>query len=270
MPEVAGHRLILVVGPTAAGKTARAVELARQYGTEIVSCDSRQFYSELRIGVARPTAEELALAPHHFIACRSVERPYNVFEYERDAMEVIHRLFLNHEVVVAVGGSGLYIDALRQGVASMPDPTPELRAELQAIPLEEKRVRLRLLDPDYYARVDLRNPVRLQRALEVCMMTGKPYSQVLAMQQPAVRDFEIEMCLVSRDAATLRERIKRRVDAMMEDGLLEEVASVSPLRHLQTLRTVGYRELFPVLDGEDSLDHAVEMIKLNTWHYARK
>jgi tRNA dimethylallyltransferase len=262
--------LIIVVGPTAAGKTSHAIDLARRYNTEIVSCDSRQFYRELRIGVARPSDEELAAAPHHFIACRPVAEPYNVFEYERDALSLIHRLFNHHHTVVAVGGSGLYIDALRQGVASLPDPTPELRAELQAMPIEEKRARLRLLDPDYYARVDLRNPVRLQRALEVCLMTGRPYSQVLASQKPAEREFDIELCLVSRDTATLRDRINRRVDTMMAEGLLDEVAALSPLRHLQTLRTVGYRELFPVVDGTDTLDHAVDMIKLNTWHYARK
>ena len=227
-------KLLVITGPTASGKTALAIQLARQHGTEIVSCDSRQFYRELDIGVARPSAEELAAAKHHFIACRSVTEPYNISEYEHDALAVIRCLFESHDEVIAVGGSGLYIDALRQGVTAMPDPTPELRQQLQQMPLEEKRAQLKLLDPDYYSRVDLCNPVRLQRALEVCYMTGKPYSQVIANQ------------------------------------ILDEVQSLLPYRHLSTLRTVGYRELFPVLDGTKKLEDAVSEIKLNTWHYARK
>lgn len=247
-----------------------AVRLAQQLGTEIVSCDSRQFYKELNIGVARPSEEELSLAKHHFIACRSVTEPYNISQYERDALAVIRRLFYSHDYVIAVGGSGLYIDALRQGVTSMPDPTPELRQRLQQMPLDEKRAQLRLLDPDYYTRVDLCNPVRLQRALEVCFMTGRPYSCVLAESRPVQREFDIEMRVIRPDAASLRERIDSRVDAMMAAGLLEEVRSVMPFRELSTLRTVGYRELFPVLDGIVAEADAVAQIKLNTWHYAKK
>lgn len=263
-------KLIVVAGPTAVGKTAHAVALACSLGTEIVSCDSRQFYKELRIGVARPTDEELAAVPHHFIACRSVTEPYNIYDYEHDAMDVIMRLFETHDTVVAVGGSGLYIDALRVTPAVLPSPTAELRAMLQQMPLEEKRAQLRLLDPDYYARVDLRNPVRLQRALEVCLTAGRPYSEVLADQQSAPRHFAIEMQVLSMEPAALRERIERRVDQMMSDGLVDEVRSLLPYRHLNTLNTVGYRELFPVVEGHGTVDDAVAQIKLNTWHYARK
>lgn len=266
-------KLIVIAGPTAVGKTACAVRLARELNTEIVSCDSRQFYSELRIGVARPTDEELASAPHHFIACRSVTEPYNIFDYNRDALRVIEKLFENHNTVVAVGGSGLYIDALLHPVSPMPDPTPELRERLQQMPLEEKRAQLQLLDPEYYARVDLRNPVRLQRALEVCHMTGRPYSEVIAesgKQKMENSKWETEVRVLSRERLELRERIDRRVDAMMQEGLLDEVRSLLPYRYLNTLNTVGYRELFPVLDGTASLDEAVDAIKLNTWHYARK
>ena len=263
-------KLIVVAGPTAVGKTAHAVALARRLGTEIVSCDSRQFYRELRIGVARPSDEELAAVPHHFIACRSVTEPYNIYDYEHDAMAVIARLMETHDTVVAVGGSGLYIDALRATPAVLPSPSDELRARLQQMPLEEKRAQLRLLDPDYYARVDLRNPVRLQRALEVCLTAGRPYSEVIAGQQAAPRPFAIEMQVLSMEPAALRERIDRRVDQMMADGLFDEVRSLLPYRHLNTLNTVGYRELFPVIDGHGSLDEAVAQIKLNTWHYARK
>lgn len=271
-------KLIIVAGPTAVGKTAYAVRLAREMDTEIVSCDSRQFYCELRIGVARPSDEELAAVRHHFIACRSVRDPYNIFDYEHDAMQVIHGLFQHHDCVVAVGGSGLYIDALRARPAVLPTPSAELRQRLQQMPLEEKRSQLRLLDPDYYARVDLRNPVRLQRALEVCLMTGRPYSQVLAAQQPCPRPFAVEIRVLGTpwspflpmDADVLRQRIDLRVDQMVADGLLDEVRTLLPFCHLSTLRTVGYRELFPVLDGTKNLEDAVAEIKLNTWHYARK
>lgn len=252
------------------GKTAEAVRLARELGTEVVSCDSRQFYREMRIGVARPTDEELAAVRHHFIACRSVEEPYNIYDYERDAVRRIEELMATHNEVVAVGGSGLYIDALKNGVAAMPTPTEELRAEMQALPIEEKRSRLKLVDPDYYARVDLRNPVRLQRALEVYYMTGRPYSEVVAGQKPPGRPFGVEVRVLKMEPGLLRERIGRRVDAMMAEGLMEEVRGLVPWRSLPTLRTVGYRELFPVLDGETTMEQAVAAIKLNTWHYARK
>lgn len=264
-------KLLIITGPTASGKTAEAIRLAREMGTEILSCDSRQFYREMRIGVARPSDEELVAAPHHFIACRSVTEPYNISDYERDAMKVVQLLFAEgRDTVIAVGGSGLYVDALRLGVTAMPDPTPELRSRLQQMPLEEKRAQLQMLDPEYYARVDLRNPVRLQRALEVCYMTGRPYSQVIAEQKPVERPFDIEVRVVQMPSDELRRRIDLRVDQMMADGLLDEVRSLLPYRHLPTLRTVGYRELFPVLDGTKNLADAVAEIKLNTWHYARK
>lgn len=266
-------KLIVIAGPTAVGKTAHAVQLAQELGTEIVSCDSRQFYSEMRIGVARPSDEELAAVRHHFIACRSVTEPYNIHDYWQDATATLRRLFGCHDEVIAVGGSGLYIDALLHGVSPMPDPTPELRARLQQMPIEEKRAQLQLLDPDYYARVDLRNPVRLQRALEVCYMTGKPYSQVIAESGERGAEngeWSTEVRVLQIPSDELRTRIDRRVDTMMQEGLLDEVRSLQPFRHLNTLNTVGYREIFPVLDGQASLDDAVAAIKLNTWHYARK
>ena len=264
-------RLIVIAGPTAVGKTAYAVRLAQELGTEIVSCDSRQFYRELHIGVARPTEEELAAVPHHFIACRSVTEPYNIYDYRKDALQVIERLFAQHDTVLAVGGSGLYIDALLHDVSPMPNPTPELRERLQQMSLEEKRAQLRMLDPAYYSRVDLRNPVRLQRALEVCLMTGRPYSEVIVEREKRKEEkWSTEVRVLSMERDELRMRIDRRVDAMMQEGLLDEVRSLLPYRHLNTLNTVGYRELFPVLDGTARLEDAVGAIKLNTWHYARK
>lgn len=264
------NRLIIVTGPTAVGKTAEAIRLARELHTEIVSCDSRQFYREMRIGVARPTEEELASAPHHFVACRSVTEPYNIFDYHRDAIALIQRLLAVHDTVIAVGGSGLYIDALLHGVSRLPDPTPELRATLQQMPLDEKQRRLQELDPDYYSRVDRSNPVRLQRALEVCLTAGRPYSAILAEQQSAPAPFDCDVRVMQMEPNELRSRIDRRVDMMMAEGLLDEVRTLLPYRDLSTLRTVGYRELFPVIDGTARLQDAVAQIKLNTWHYARK
>lgn len=264
-------KLIVIAGPTAVGKTAAAVALARQLGTEILSCDSRQFYREMRIGVARPSDDELLAAPHHFIACRSVTEPYNIYDYSADALRLAESLFASHDTLLACGGSGLYIDALLRTPARLPDPPADLRAHLQQMPLDEKRSLLRTLDPDYYLRVDLCNPVRLQRALEVCLTAGRPYSAVLADQPaPSPRPFSVEVRTLSLPPDELRSRIDRRVDDMMALGLLHEVESLLPFRHLNTLDTVGYRELFAVLDGTDSLDHAVAQIKLNTWHYARK
>lgn len=263
-------RLIIVAGPTAIGKTAYAIRLAQLLDTEIVSCDSRQFYRELRIGVARPDEDELKAAKHHFIACRSVEQPYNVYEYEQDALKVIAQLHEQHDTAIAVGGSGLYIDAIVNGFIPMPDPTPELRHQLQETPLEEKQKMLQEADPDYFDTVDKNNPARLQRALEVCLTMGKPYSQVIAEHSPQPRQFATEYHILQTTDADLKERINRRVNAMIANGLVEEVKGLYELRHLNTLRTVGYRELFPVIEGTATLTSAIEQIKLDTWHYARK
>ncbi len=270
-------RLIIVAGATASGKTVRAIELAKHYATDIVSCDSRQFYSELNIGVARPTPDELAAAQHHFVAFRSVCNPYNIFDFEQDALALLQRLFESHDVVVAVGGSGLYIDALINGVARLPDPLPGLRASLKQRlaekGIESLREELQRLDPDYYAVVDRQNPIRLQRALEVCLTAGRPYSQLIAEQQNVARPFAIDVEMVGREPAELRERINRRVDAMMASGLYEEVCGVWHLQHLNTLHTVGYREFFEYGTPDEAARHTGEIaaqIKLNTWHYAKK
>lgn len=249
--------------------------------TEIISCDSRQFYQELNIGVARPTSEELSAAPHHFIACRSVTNPFNVFTYEQEAIKTLDSIFRNHDTAIAVGGSGLYIEALCHGIALLPDPSPELRAslqhKLQTEGIGSLRLMLHDLDPQYYSQVDLSNGVRIQRALEVCLTTGKPYSQVI--QQPrAERPFKIQPIFIERTRDELRERINQRVTAMMQDGLEQEAERLFPLRYLNTLNTVGYKEFFNLWDTkvspfplpEAQLKQVSDAICLNTWHYAKK
>ena len=268
--------LLLILGPTASGKTARAIELAQHLDTEIISCDSRQFYSEMEIGVARPSPNELASVPHHFIACRSVQDPYNVYTYQQDALKLLDNLFQQHDTVVAVGGSSLYIEALCHGIALLPDPTPELRAMLQhklhTEGVESLRSMLRVLDPDYYNQVDLANGVRIQRAVEVCITAGKPYSQLI--QQPRrPRPFSIKTLVIERPREELRNRINQRVEQMIAIGLESEARKLYPLRHLTPLNTVGYKEFFALWEQQNNYSSSPspsEAIKLNTWHYAKK
>lgn len=266
-------QLIVIVGPTAIGKTATAVRMAQQMHTEIISCDSRQFYNEMNIGVARPSPDELEAAKHHFIACRSVSNPYNVYDFEHDALALLNSLFVNHDTVIAVGGSGLYIDALCKGINLMPDPSPELRNELSSRiangQLDQMISELKRLDPDYYNVVDLKNPIRIQRALEVIYTSGLPYSQLIGKPLPE-RPFEIEKIGLRCQRDTLRQRIYSRVEIMMTQGLLQEAESLIPYRHLNTLNTVGYKELFSYFDGKCTLQQAVTDIKNHTWQYAKK
>ena len=266
-------RLIVIVGPTAIGKTAAAIEVARHLETEIVSCDSRQFYKELDIGVARPSPEELAAAKHHFIACRSVTEPYNAFDYEHDALNTLSTIFESHDTAVAVGGSGLYVDALCNGINLLPDPTPELRAELsQKIAsghLDELLGELQRLDPEYYAIVDRQNPMRIQRALETIYTSGQPYSSLIGKKLPQ-RPFDIVKIGLQCERTELKERIYRRVDMMMGQGLLDEVHSLLPFRSLNTLNTVGYKEVFEYLDDRCTIGQATTNIKNHTWQYAKK
>ena len=231
--------------------------------------------------MARPTLAQLAAAKHHFIACRSVTNPYNVFAYEQDALACLAKLFQHYDTVVAVGGSGLYVDALRHGISVLPDPDPSLREELQKKLREEGvnslRAMLRILDPDYYAQVDLANGVRIQRALEVTLTAGTPYSK-LVNQPPRPRPFEITVEVITREREELRQRIDSRVTMMMEQGLEEEACNVFPLRHLNTLNTVGYKEFFALWEPEgkafplSNVQRAAvaDAIRLNTWHYAKK
>lgn len=272
--------LHVVVGPTASGKTAYAIRLALSMHTEVVSCDSRQFYHELSIGVARPTSAELKAVPHHFIACRSVLESYNVYDYEQDALQVLEHLFRNVDDVVAVGGSGLYVEALCNGISQMPTPSDSLRCQLKEqfrtegiLSMFEK---LRQIDPVYAERVDASNPIRIQRALEVSLTVGRPYSEVLADSRPKERPFAVQYHGIDLPADELRRRINSRVDMMFSDGLETEARALEPLwhsKHPQPLNTVGYKEFYePLPDNSNpSAPHTVaDWIKLNTWHYARK
>ena len=266
-------KLIVVLGPTAIGKTALAIKIAKHYNTEIVSSDSRQFYKELNIGVARPSSEELLVVQHHLIANLSVKDYYNVSMYEQDALKVLSNIFQNNDVAVSVGGSGLYIDALCMGIADLPDPDPELRQRLRADyekgGLEELRFQLKFLDPDYYNEVDLANHIRILRALEVCYTTGQPFSEI-RRQGIKKRPFEIIKIGMAMERETLNNRINKRVDIMMDMGLLNEVESVCQYRQYTALNTVGYKEIFEYIDQNISLQQAVENIKTNTRRYAKR
>jgi len=270
----ANHKyLVVVVGPTAIGKTSMAIRLAQHFHTEIISADSRQFYRELKIGVAAPSDAELAAAKHHFIGHLSIYDYYSAARFETDALQTIQSLFENHEIVVMTGGSGLYIDAVCNGIDELPDPTPELRTKLKMIfqkeGIETLQKMLQSLDPEYYLTVDNKNPVRLLRALEVCITSGKPYSS-LRSQISDERPFKTIFIGLHCERALLNERIHRRVENMLSSGLLDEIEQFFPVRHLNALNTVGYKELFAWKEGKISFEQAVEDIKTNTRRYAKR
>lgn len=268
MPE-----LVIVLGPTAVGKTDYSIGLAREYGSPVISCDSRQIYREMKIGTAPPSAEQLAAVPHYFIGTRSVTEPYTAGKYELDALALLDELFRDHATLVMCGGSGLYIDALCNGLDAFPDVDPQIREDLMTRleneGLEALRFELRRLDPQTYASIDPANRQRVVRALEVCIGTGRPFSSyktAAARERP----FSIRKIGLTREREELYDRINRRVDLMMEAGLEEEARSLLPYRDLPALNTVGYRELFDCFDGKYPLEEAVRLIKRNTRHYAKK
>ena len=265
--------LIVLVGPTAVGKTALGIDLAKYFETEIVSADSRQMYRELHIGTASPSDLELSLAKHHFIKNRSVTDYYNASMFEFEVLDLLETLFQQFDVVLMVGGSTLYIDALCQGIDDLPAADLKLRGQLmekyRAEGIEFLRNQLRILDPEHYTKVDLRNPSRMMKAIEVSLMTGRPYSAFLTSTKKD-RDFNIIKIGINRERAELFERINRRVDQMISDGLVDEVKSLAQYRNTNALKTVGYREIFEYLDGSISLDQAIEQIKTNTRRYAKR
>jgi tRNA dimethylallyltransferase len=265
--------LIAVVGPTASGKTSLAIKLAKHFNTAILSADSRQFYKELSIGVARPLENELQAAPHYFIADRSLQSPLNAGQFEKEALTVLDSLFKTTDVVILCGGSGLFINTLVFGADDMPQADEALRARLQQQYDEQGitflQAELERLDPDYYAQVDKQNPLRLMRAVEVCLLTGKPYS---AQRSKTVKERPFTTHFIGLDPPRelLYANINQRVDTMLQMGLVEEAKSVEHLKHLTALQTVGYSELFDYFEGKTDLPTAVELIKRNSRRYAKR
>ncbi len=265
--------LIVVVGPTAVGKTAMGIALAKYFKTSIISADSRQFYQEMSIGTAKPTKEELAEAKHYFIDSHSIATDYTAGDYEREALQCLEELFKTTDVVIAVGGSGLFVRALTEGLDDLPKAPEEVRESLNQSfrehGLQPLQARLKEVDPTYYAKADIENPQRVIRALEVFEASGKPISHF--MKNEAVkRPFNVISIGLNTDRAVLYERINRRVDIMMEQGLLAEVQSLSSYKNKPALLTVGYAELFDYLDGLISLEEAIEHIKQNSRRYAKR
>jgi len=265
--------LIVIAGPTAVGKTAVAVELAKHYQTEILSADSRQFYREMQVGTARPTAKEMNGIPHHFTGHLSVTKTYNVSTFEKEALSLLETLFQSYENVIMAGGSGLYINAVCDGIDELPDPDPDLRKRLQndleTNGIETLQEELQHLDPEYYDMVDKNNPKRLMRGIEVCLTTGRKFSE-MRTQTSTERPFNIIKTGLTLEREELFQRISKRTDKMVEDGLVEEVRSLFPYRDFNALNTVGYKEIFRYLEGEISLEQAITDIKTNTRRYAKR
>jgi len=265
--------LIVLTGPTAIGKSGIGIKLAQHFKTEIVSSDSRQIFKELTIGTAVPGENELAAIKHHFIQTHSIFENYNASRYEKDALDTINSLFAKNDLVLLVGGSMLYIDAVCYGIDIMPDADPEIRKslkeQLESEGLESLRIQLKKLDPDYYNTVDLKNPNRIIHALEISIMTGKPYSSFRSNPKKN-RPFTVIKIGLNCKREELHHRINSRVDQMIDAGLEAEARNYYPLKHLNALNTVGYRELFAFFDGEITREAAIELIKRNSRRYARK
>lgn len=266
-------KLIVLLGPTGVGKTALSLSLAGHYRSPIISADSRQFYKGLEIGTAAPTTEQLSQVQHFLVGMLDITDYYSASEFERDALNIIEEQHKTHDVLLATGGSMMYIDALCNGIDDVPTIDEELRKEVYALyekeGLEPIRAQLKALDPVFYNEVDLKNYKRVIHALEVCLMTGKPYSSFRTNTKKH-RPFNIIKIGLMREREQLYERINHRVDVMMELGLLEEAKQCYPQRHLNSLNTVGYKELFKYLDDEWTLDFAIDKIKQNSRIYSRK
>ena len=276
--------LTIILGPTAVGKTAYAINLAKQIGSPVINCDSRQIFREMTIGTAVPSKEQLKEVKHYFIQTKSITEHYAAGQYEIDALNLLEDLFKTHDRLIMCGGSGLYIDAVCNGLDAFPEPDMELRDSLNAKMKEEGieslRYQLKQLDPVSYNTIDIANPQRIIRALEVTLQTGRKFSD-WKTEPSKPRPFRIEKVGLTMDRDKLYQRINKRVDKMMEEGLLEEVKSLDRFRykdnvfcpdllHIPPLRTVGYRELFDYLDGRISIAEAIEKIKTNTRHYAKR
>lgn len=265
--------LITIIGPTGIGKTRTSIDLAAFFETEILSADSRQFYKEMTIGTAVPSLDQLHKVPHHFIHHLSIENDYSVGDYEKEALQLLQEKFKEKDLLFLVGGSGLYIDAVIKGLDCFPDVDSDIRQGLQNLVFESGiaslQKKLQQLDPDYYKIVDKQNAHRLIRALEICIGSGKPYSSFLGKQNNK-REFKVLKIGLTADREILYNRINKRVDLMMEEGLLQEAKFLYDKRHLNALQTLGYRELFSFLNDEISLKEAIIEIKKNSRRYAKR
>lgn len=274
MPEIKKEKkLIVVSGPTASGKTQVAIRLAQHFHTSIISADSRQFYQRLKIGTAAPSPDELSAAKHYLVGNLSIGDYYNASHFERDALQILDNIFIKNETAILAGGSGMYIDAVCKGIDDMPDADMELRQSIhnqfQEMGIEYLQEQLKALDPEYYQVVDKANPNRLKRAIEVCRQTGRTFTS-FRMGREVERDFAIVKIALNMPRPELFERIAQRTDAMIAQGLVEEVESLQDFRYLNALNTVGYKEMFDYLDGNITLDRAIENIKTNTRRYAKR
>ena len=267
------NTLIVILGPTGVGKSSISIQLAKFYATDIVSADSRQLFRELSIGTAVPPPQDLKSVAHHFIQTRSIHQYYNVSEYETEAIGLINELFKTKNPLILTGGSMLYLDTICKGIDDIPTITPEIRSEVidwyHQNGLEALQQRLLTLDPDYYNIADLSNPKRLLHAVEVCQMTGKTFTS-FRTNTIRERPFRIMKIGINQQREILYDRINQRVDQMMEAGLLDEARSVYPYKELNSLNTVGYKELFSYFDGTSTLEEAIDLIKRNSRKYARK
>ena len=265
--------LIVLIGPTGVGKTELSLKIAENYHTEIISADSRQLYADLKIGTAAPTREQLERVRHHFVGTLQLTDYYSAAQYETDVLNTLNQLFQIHPVVLLTGGSMMYVDAVCKGIDDIPTVDRETRELMihryETEGLERLCAELKLLDPEYYNIVDLKNPKRVVHALEICYMTGKTYTSFRTRSNKK-RPFHILKIGLKRDREELYERINRRVDQMIDEGLVEEARSVYPYRHLNSLNTVGYKEIFNHLDGTWTLPFAIEKIKQNSRIYSRK
>lgn len=266
--------LVVITGPTAVGKTALCVEIAKHFNTHIISADSRQFFKELSIGTAKPTIEEMQGVIHHFVDSHSIKQTYNATNFENDVLTLLEKLFKTKPILILTGGSGLYIDAVCNGFDDdIPEGNEQLRNELEELfnkyGIEILQEKLKQLDPDFYNTIDLNNVKRLYRAIEVCTLSPKSYTS-LRVGKTKKRPFNIIKIALNRDKEELYNRINLRVDMMMQNGLLDEVKNVLPFKNHNALKTVGYTELFNYLDEKLTLEEAVEKIKVNTRHYAKK
>lgn len=273
MTHTSTRYLILVVGPTAVGKTELCLNLAKKFQTEIVSCDSRQFYREMNLGTAKPEPEELAQVPHHLINSLSIEENYDVKQFEKDALEILHHLFKKHQAVIMTGGSGLFADAITEGLDEMPEIDPQIRKEIiasyESKGLEYLQEEVRRLDPEYFEKVDVQNPQRLMRALEVCRGTGQTFSS-FRVKNKVQRPFEILKIGLHREREELYSRIDQRMDLMISKGLFEEAEMLFPRRQLNSLQTVGYQEIFGMLEGNYDKEEAIRLLKRNSRRYAKR